>query len=356
MTDEKLSLKDVQEKHSDVSEYYKHEIKRRDNVISKLRGEIGRWESYSTLIADAIKGLPPVRSKPIKYGKKGDATHDVTLYLADLHAEEVVDEEEMGGYAAYNWDVFLDRMWHTLLTTVDLTQLFRSASPVNVLHINIMGDVLSGKIHDELERTNGWALPDAVPRVAYVLAQFIMQISAYFEKVIITGVVGNHGREDKKMPSKQAVVRNWDYAVYQIASNFTKKSNKVIWRIPKSTAVIVECLGYKALIKHGNGIRSQGVTPYYGISREFGKEREKRRGKEDFDILCLAHYHHYGVVNGNTYICPSMIGPGQFSFDTVHSSYPAEQLLMFSTDYKDLGITDCKLIKYLNTGKHGFTV
>jgi len=330
------------------------EIKGRDARIKKLINRMGQIERFESDIFKTISGLPIVRSiQP--YDKKGSATkkdHDVILNLADAHAEEFVSSEEMEGYAEYTWEIFKDRMWATGDELIKRVREKRSQYQVSRLVVTLMGDMLTGTIHEELDRTNTWTLPNAVVSTAYILSQLLVKISAEFDAVKVEACVGNHGREDKKPTSKQKVDRNWDYGVYKIARMLTANNPKIKWNIPKSAAHIFQVRGASVLMKHGDNIRSTGIVPYYGISRDLAEEHEKRRDN-DFDYCLMGHWHHFAVVKGHCIICPSMIGPSQYSFNRLHTTHPPEQLLIFSTE--GFGFVDFRKIKLTNVKGNGFT-
>ena len=329
------------------------EIKERDARIKKLTNRMGQMERFESDIFKSIVGLPKIRSlqpyDPKAIGKKKD--HDAILNLADPHAEEFVSAEEMEGYAEYTWEIFKNRMWDTGEELVKRVHEKRSQYQVSRLIVSLLGDMLTGVIHDELDRTNTWTLPNAVVATAYILAQLLIKVSAEFDEVLAEACVGNHGREDKKPTSKQKVDRNWDYGVYKIAQLLTINNTKIKWNIPKSEAHIFKAQGSSVLMKHGDNIRHTGILPYYGISRDLAEEHEKRRDK-DFDYCLMGHWHHFAVVKGHCIICPSMIGPSQYSFNRLNTTYPAEQFLIFSTS--DFGFTDFRKISLSNAQGNKF--
>jgi len=343
MKDKGISEEELRSKVDPKVLSLEEKIHQRDARIKILTNRVGELERFESEVFKSIMGLPKIRSlQPYKKGvvrKKTD--HDVILSLTDTHAEEFVSPEEMEGYAEYTWEIYKDRMWATGEELIKRVHEKRSQYKVSRLIVPLLGDMLTGIIHDELDRTNTWTLPNAVVSTAYILAQLLIKISAEFDEVLVEACVGNHGREDKKPTSKQKVDRNWDYAVYIITRLLTVNNPKIKWNIPKSAAHIFKVQGATILQKHGDNIRSTGIVPYYGISRDLAEEHEKRRDA-DFDYCLMGHWHHYAVIKGHCIICPSMIGPSQYSFNRLHTVYPPEQVVMFSTG--DYGIVDFRKI------------
>lgn len=333
--------------------YLRSLIKKRDSVIERQRGRIGELEDVSQLFSGAIRALPPPKSFNYRLPKKKDKTPSMaTLCLSDFHAEETIDFEEMEGYARFDWNIFLARAWQTVTKTVEIVDLERHGQEIKDLTVFLMGDMVTGDIHADGERTASMPLPIAIVELADIIAQMLNFLSEHFETVRVVGVCGNHGRKDLKPVSKQKADRNWDTSCYHIARKITRDNDRIEWILPKSPAVVIGSLGVDFLVKHGDGIRSRGVTPYYGLVRDTSREMQKRRKIRDFDYVVQGHLHHFGVVEGNRILCPSLIGPNQYSYNLLHSTYPPEQLLLFTSE--NYGLIDIKPIKLDAEDNHGF--
>ena len=333
--------------------YLRGETKEQLRIINKLKERIGQLEQMEGRIVDALQTLPPPKPVNIPVPGMSHAESDAFLALTDLHAEEYVDEEEMEGFASYDWDTFLSRMWSTGEKTVELTNIMRKAGPVSRLKVACLGDVLTGNIHLELDRTNTFDLPIAVVKVGNIMAQLINGLSAHFDEVEISCVCGNHGRQDEKPTYKGKADRNWDTAVYRIVSLLTQDNNKIKWNIPRSPSIIVSVAGAEILIKHGDGIKMSGTTPFYGLARDTAQEHSKRRGDRDFDFILQGHLHTFTKIEERI-LAPAMIGTNQFAFNRLHSVPVPQQLLMFSTAKNDLGITNFWPIDLSKAEGHGF--
>jgi len=338
---------------SPETRYLRGQIKERDKIIDKLKSKIGGLERFEGRIVDAIRSLPPPKPVTIPLPDLKHAESDVILCLSDIHAEEYVDEEEMEGFASYDWETFLARMWMTGIKTVELVNIMRKAGKVSRLMVAMLGDMLTGNIHLELDRTNTFDLPIAVVKAGNIVAQLMNLLAAHFDEVDISCVCGNHGREDEKPCYKGKTDRNWDTAVYKIASMLTQSNDKIKWNIPRSPSTMMEAAGSRILIKHGDGIRMQGTTPFYGLVRDTAQEHSKRRGERDFDNILQGHLHVFNKVEERI-LAPSMIGTNQFAFNRLHSVPVPQQLLVFSTAKHDLGIINFWPISLIGADGHEF--
>ena len=98
-----------------------------------------------------------------------------------------------------------------VLTSLDV---IGRAHPVPELRLLMLGDMVSGSIHNELAETNDHDLYEQWANLALLLAQFVLRLAARFERVVVEGVPGNHGRMTVRPSAKNRYV-NWDYLMYQ---------------------------------------------------------------------------------------------------------------------------------------------
>ena len=85
---------------------------------------------------------------------------------------------------------------------LQLATLRRQFVPLPKLVVPMLGDMISGDIHDELAITNVGNNLDQMIYGAHVIAQSLIRLAANFEEVFVPCVVGNHGRMTKKPPMK----------------------------------------------------------------------------------------------------------------------------------------------------------
>lgn len=308
-------------------------IKKLEREAERLKRQQGTDERLFQSVKDAIGTIPVPKKIACPRPKlKHDDLH-VCLSLCDAHADEAVRAEEMEGLAHYDFAEFERRMDVTAAKTVELTNIMRQASNVARLDIWCLGDWLLGKIQPQEEGYGAsLTMPVALPKVGMVLGRFVVGISAHFDHVRVVGVVGNHGRDTARMPYKMTADRNWDKSVYLIAEEFSRECSNVEWVIPESIFKKVDILGWGCLLAHSGEVNMNNRVPYYPIETTFDLEKKLRRGTpEDFTFAFVGHWHHHAVIDSDIIICPSMIGPNQFSRFKLHRASSAEQLLTFFT-------------------------
>jgi hypothetical protein len=299
--------------------------------VKALKAQVGDDETLFAYIRDSIDAIPKYEKHAIPKPKLLHADVHPSLVLADAHSEELVDPEQVEDMASYNWETFEARMEATAEKCVELTNIMRQGSNIVDLDIWCLGDWFLGQIHpDETAYGASMPLPCALPGAARCLADLVMRLSAHFEKIRVVGMVGNHGRTTTKPVTKMTADRNWDYATYLIAKEFTKREKSVEWIIPRSRVKVVEIMGHRVALTHGDICRRTHTIPYFGIINSLRKQWQTRhRDGPTFDYALMGHWHHQAQLEGDIFICPSLVGPSQFSQYEMHARNPAQQDLIF---------------------------
>lgn len=296
-----------------------HETVKRASFEDKLLG----------MFKETIQALKPIAAPPIKPPKaKTSSPHAMGALLSDLHIGEVVDPLQTGGLGQYNMALFNRRSGLWAEKILELVDLRRSRLYIPTLNIPWLGDVVSGDIHEELSRTNEVNVIGQMAEGAYVMANRIAQLAPHFERIVMEGYPGNHGRMTKKPPSKEQYV-NWDYIAYQMIAMFLKGHKNVSFEIGKAFYGTFEMEGYKFLGLHGDSIRGWAGLPWYGIERAVLKLRQLLDLKrERFDYVVLAHFHDpvdtmRFLVNGD------WKGSDEYSISKLHTGGQPTQTVFY---------------------------
>lgn len=272
---------------------------------------------------------PPVRETKLWH------PHAHVGLVSDLHAFEVVDPVAVNGLNEYNWEIAQERMWRMRESILS----FKENRPYEIdeLQLWILGDMISGSIHEELRATN--EKPVAVQGVltGKFLAQWIETFAEYYPKITLYGISGNHPRTDKK-PSAKQVYDNFDWVAYQFIEVYLAKyieAGIVTCNFPEAGSVVADIVGLKYLLAHGDGTRTTmpGV-PWGGIMRKFNSLRnEYARPDHDGDPVFLngmavGHYHEANIVKGGAILMNGSIkGADEWAMKQFGSSEPPKQIL-----------------------------
>jgi hypothetical protein len=263
--------------------------------------------------------------------EKGRQAQEMVLLFSDTHASEVVSLEETRGINEYNWDTLLARMQ----LIIDGLSSHRSHFdfPVSKLNIYMLGDMLSGDIHDELAITNDRPTAEAIVQLARDTAEWLMVLAGEFPAIHLAGVVGNHPRTTKK-PSAKMAHNNGDWLYYQLLKALLEGLPQFTFDFPRGSFNL-QTIGsrWRALLMHGDGIRSSmpGV-PWGGVQKRVTTlEQQFSKARQPIDYVFMGHWHSQNALDGiqaKTWVNGSVKGPDEYSLKQFGSGRDASQTLL----------------------------
>jgi hypothetical protein len=284
---------------------YGHKIAELNAKISSLQSQLK--ESYHETSSSQKILEMFYDSKDVKFDKKPDwltylkgkrsgLTGIPTLFLSDIHYDEVVNPAEVEYLNEYNHEIADLRIKHTFNTALDLlTQKMHSPKYEGSV-VMLGGDVLSGTIHSELAETNDQHILKSIIDAAEVLAQGIGQFADQFGKVYVPCVVGNHGRMHHKPRAKGRVAENFEYLIYHLIAKHFKNDSRVTVEIPESADCQFNIYQRRILLTHGDQFKGgSGISGIFsplmiGRARKLQRQSAVNKG---FDLLAMGHWHQY---------------------------------------------------------------
>lgn len=257
----------------------------------------------------------------------------LVLPYSDLHAAEVVSLEETGGVNEYNWKIMEDRCKLVLDAAFSHTEHF--GFDIDAVQVLMLGDMLSGNIHEELAMTNDRPLAEAVVDLAEFHVDWLLTLADHFDgsKIKVSGVPGNHPRAWKKPQAKHAQ-DNADWVFYKILEMALKGNPKFEFNFPRGAYNTVMLANrWRALLMHGDGIKSTmpGV-PWGGVIRRITTlEAQFVNSRQPLDYVFMGHFHQDNQLSGvhtQTWVNGSVKGADEYSLKTFGQGRPASQQLM----------------------------
>jgi len=349
--------------------------------IETYKGEARYWkkvaeaaikkEAKEDLLIDSIKKFTPSYKEVKKYkrrkptGKiKGNSVQSMIAPLTDTHIGDNVELEEMMGLNEYNIDIFNKRLYGWANQVITLAELRRNSAEVGELIVPMLGDMISGDIHEELARTNNDHCMGQMIRGANLISQALMLIAPHFDKVRVPCVVGNHGRMTRKPPMKNKYM-DWDYMLYQWISVFCQDQKNIEFHIPKTFMTTINVCNRNILLAHGDFINGggSGTSINRGVSNMRNVLSFRKGLKEElnhiqdnslesipdnYDSALLGHFHRIDEIDigtGAVHICGCMKGGDEFAMQRVQAiNKPRQLVLYYHPKYGEIG----KEIIYLN--------
>ncbi len=184
---------------------------------------------------------------------------------------------------SYGMATCANRMDQLTDKVISLTTIQRAHHPVKKLIVLFGGDMVEGIT---IFPGQAWEIEahlfEQLFEAARIMEKMIREFAESFEEVQVVCEFGNHGRLGRKgeLPSGD----NIDAMAYRIAKDRVTDLKNVTWQMSNDWYQIVVCGSYRALLVHGDEIKSSG-----GIVR---KANAWATGViEPFQDVYMGHWH-----------------------------------------------------------------
>lgn len=277
-----------------------------DEVI-RLRDELRLFATVDRL----SRHYEPVNIRP-KFGGKGEAT--AIINVNDWHFEERIKKEAVNGVNEFNIKIAKARSKKLWQSAVSLVDMCRSRSAIQTIVVNILGDLITGYIHDELVATNEVPPGEAIMAVFECLTSGLefLKRETKAKEIIVPCVCGNHGRFTKRKWSKLGPGTSFEGMLYNMLARwFEAKNDKVIrFVLPQGDMTYITLYDKVVRITHGDNIRYYGGIG--GVHIPLRKALDVWNTYKQADYNYLGHWH--SDLTGEDYrISGSLIGFSEYS-------------------------------------------
>lgn len=249
----------------------------------------------------------PVETKPLhipEYRSEKGAAVAVAL-LSDVHCEERVDAIDVPGtHNVYNPDVCKRRIAQYAQRVVLLIQAQRHLTKIDTLVLAILGDIITGFLHDDNKESNYLSPTQAVLFALELLTGVIEHLLEHgeFKKLVLVACCGNHGRTTVKPRAKTAITMNLEWMMYQLLQSKFEGDSRIEWHIADGAHVYLDINGKVCRFFHGDDVNYQGGVG--GLSIPLLKATAQWDRIKYADLNFLGHFHScrsFGscIVNGS---------------------------------------------------------
>lgn len=230
----------------------------RDLARAKYKNE-ELVEAVYKAARDAALASGPAVPAPPKDKRKGKP-EVALLHTTDWQLGKVT--------ADYNMEVCADRLDTLALKAINLTEIQRADHPVEEIVVMFGGDMVEGITVFPGQAYEVEAhLFTQLFECARLIERMVLTLSQNFRKVTVWCEYGNHGRIGRR--GDVPYTDNIDRIAYRIAGDRLKSNKRVEFHESENWHQIVEIGNYRALLFHGDEIKSfGGNTPAFGILRK----------------------------------------------------------------------------------------
>ena len=234
------------------------------------------------------------------------------LVASDWHVEERVDPATVNGLNEYSPDIARKRARRFTEGCLWLLETHRAGATVHEAVLAVLGDMISGWIHEELRSETALRPTEAVLLAQELLHECIVTILARARLRLLRVVCksGNHARTTDKVYHAAGQRMTYEWLMYRALASAFKKDRRVQVVVEDGYHTYLPVYDTILRLHHGNSFNFAGgvggiVIPLKKAIHEWNVGRHA-----DFDIL--GHWHGYEpstrfLMNG------SLIGHSAFA-------------------------------------------
>ena len=224
--------------------------------------------------------------------KPRSVTGTAVLMISDIHFDEVVAKNQVGGSNEYNREIAVRSIKNTFRSATMLLKGFMSAPKYDGIVCPLVGDILSGNIHEELQLTNETPIQQSMLAVEEILIEGLGGLADEFGKVHVPCVVGNHGRMTRKPQAKNRAFESFEWPIYQRLAAYFRKDSRLTFDIPDGPDAFFSIYEVRFCETHGDQFRGgDGVGGILvPIGRGLARKQMKQQAMGDpFDVMIIGH-------------------------------------------------------------------
>lgn len=323
-----IELKELKKKNQDL-------LKEVETVYEKLDFVLGISQEVDDI---KIRKIVPTKSTKV---------HEATAFaiLSDVHIEERVDLDVTDGLNEYNPQIAKERLDKFFVNCLKLVNKERHSVNIDNLVLGLLGDNITGYIHEELRESNYMSPTEATRYVKGILMDGITYLldNGNFEKITIPCCRGNHGRTTDKKRFNTAADNSFEWMMYKdMQSDFERlakrdsKFARVEFIVPKSELTYIEVYG--RIIRFGHGDHFKFAGGVGGITVPLKKWLYRMNEQRKAEMTFIGHWHSILTEVTEDCMCNgSIIGTNGYSMAFGGTPRPPQQI--FTILDKDRGFT-----------------
>lgn len=280
--DEDIEQQEQQTENHEIKEDDKYfiELKKEKQKLSDLRVELNRVireearkESYADMIKKIVAtNVPQIDLQPIADKNIFSNHNDLIVHLTDIHTGIEIDNFKN----QFNKEILKQRLQHYAEQIITIQNTHKSEN----CYI-IIGEVLSGIIHNELRIQNNMDMMQQFKYVCELITQMILTLRSHFDNIYVYVTEGNHSRiSPKKEDSLKG--ENMDILVpFYLQARFMQAEDVHIYENPDPIEIArFHVRGHLVMAAHGDRDTVENVVQNWTMM--FGEKP---------DLVYLGHRH-----------------------------------------------------------------
>lgn len=290
-------------------------------TFERENSDLRRALSDLTRLAAVKPSKLKIRPRTQKERRLGRQRAIPVLLLSDLHLEEEVLPERVGGLNEFNLEIANTRMDNLMRRWVDRIDDLSTRSLVNEAVVWLGGDLISNVLHEESFEINllspiqalEFAFEKITGGIRYILE------NTQLERILLPTNHGNHGRINTHTKSKIAAeaVNNHEWGLYIRLAKHYANEPRIIFKIADGYLNWLQLGSASLRFHHGHLIRGSGGQRLpAALMRHVQRwDLESPPGgllPAVADVTCSGHFHQWligpGIVGNGSLIGHNAFG------------------------------------------------
>ena len=265
---------------------------------------------------DVLFDIGPKPKKKVIKAKRSKRSRGVAVIApaTDWHFEEKVFAARTNGKNEFNLVEAKRRIKQYYQKVLEMIRQQDGVAPVLELWHPLLGDLMSGYIHEELMETNELSPTEA----CYFLQQLIAAgIDLWLKEtdlpIFIPTCVGNHSRTTPKKRVKTSCANNFEWLMFKMMADRYADNPRVEWMVGEGYHNVQNIRGRKVRFHHGDGLRYQGGVG--GITIPVNKSIAAWNQADPVDLDVFGHWHTFLWNYPDWVSCGALIGYSEYAVE-----------------------------------------
>ena len=256
---------------------------------------------------DALLQVGGVKTYSIKQKGESEKSPACSITLcSDWHYEEPIKSSQVNGLNRFDTTIAKERIEKLFKVISQLIKVHQKEYQIDTHILALLGDFISGSIHDDLKEANHIQPTQAIWEVQNLIAsgiEFLLETTDV--NLVIPCSSGNHGRMTEKQRTATEFGNSLEILMYRQLEKYFSNNKRVKFIINDSYQTYIVVFNWSCRFHHGHSLRYSGgiggiFIPAYKAISQWNKSR-----KADFDFF--GHFHQ--LKDGGNFICNgSLIG------------------------------------------------
>jgi hypothetical protein len=320
-----------------------------DIKLAKAKSDIDRLKKsdksnvkYALDVEKKLDALLAIQGEPamqrfVKMPRSKPDGVAVICPCSDWHCEERVFPAAIHNLNSFDLEEAEKRIKRLFSKIVELIEWQNHFAPVVELWLPLLGDLMTGYLHDDLVESNSLTPVEACVFLRDQVAggiDFLVKETKL--PIAIPTCNGNHGRTTQKMRIKTSAKNSYEWLLYKTLEKLYQGHERVAFQVGEGYLNIQNIMGRKVRFHHGDGIRYQGGVG--GISIPVNKAIGQWDKVEMCDLDVFGHYHQFRWDYPKWVCCGSLMGYTEFALSIKADwQHPTQTFIVLDKDY---GVTN----------------